>query len=83
MGPSKAADGLESQEGVTIPLRRHCPDDVEEIGVAPTFIEIRSNKTRLGEGGRVECECPKCGVYFSELVPHTTEMCEVAQIMGE
>jgi hypothetical protein len=74
----------DKNDGVRVlPLRRCCPDDVEDIGVAPTFMEIHSSRTRIGKGGRVECQCPKCGVYFSELVPHTMELCEVAQIMGE
>lgn len=81
MGLSETDDGLEKQEGITLPLRRHCGDE-ETIGVAPTMVEFSTSRCRRRDDGTIECKCPKCGVYFSESEPHTEEMCALAQIMG-
>jgi hypothetical protein len=81
MGSSKTDDGLEKQEGITIPLRRH--GGIEAIGIAPTMIEFSTSGSRRRDDGTIECRCSKCGVYFNADEPHTDEMCALAQIMNE
>ncbi len=72
----------EDDDGVrTLPLRRHCGDAAEAIGVAPTQIIVSSSGSRRKADGSTETKCLKCGVYFSEEEPHTIDMCELAQIM--
>jgi len=73
----------DDQKGITLPLRRDCGDDAEAIGVAPTHITISTSRQRRKADGSIECECEKCGVYFSEAELHTVEMCELSQIMND
>lgn len=37
MGLSETDDGLEKQEGITLPLRRHCGDEETIVGATPLW----------------------------------------------